>query len=169
MTDDRRPPGPWRLSLSQLRRDLAAGELRLILWAVVLAVAALTAVGFFADRMRAGLWRDAAQLLGGDVVVLGDHPLPPAFAAQARARGFTSGEAALFPRHDNLDYMRKMRNLALKRLGKRLEGYRNGAGATIISRRNPEDRRRIEYALGEAVSVEVEAPGDAPAATPPQR
>jgi putative ABC transport system permease protein len=93
----RRPYSAWRLAMRQLRLDLAAGELRLVVWAVVLAVAALTAVGFFADRMRAGLWRDAAQLLGGDAVILGDHPLPPLFAQAARERGLVAGEAALFP------------------------------------------------------------------------
>src|ERR1700712_3211428 len=77
----------WRLAGRQLWRDFAAGELKLLLWAVVLAVGALTAVGFFADRMRAGLVRDAAQLLGGDAVVLSDRPLPPDFARAAQERG----------------------------------------------------------------------------------
>ncbi|MGN6527602.1 MAG: ABC transporter permease [Burkholderiaceae bacterium] len=85
-----------RLALRQVWRDFAAGELRLLLWAVVLAVGALTAVGFFADRMRAGLVRDAAALLGGDAVVLSDHPLPPAFAQAARARGLVVSETLAF-------------------------------------------------------------------------
>jgi len=87
----------WRLAGRQVWRDLVAGELRLLLWAVVLAVGALTAVGFFADRMRSGLVRDAAQLLGGDAVVLGDKPLAPAFAQEALRRGFVVGQAATFP------------------------------------------------------------------------
>src|SRR5262249_248626 len=87
----------WLLAARQVWRDFVAGELRLLLWAVVLAVGALTAVGFFADRMRAGLVRDAAQLLGGDAVVLGDHPLPPEFAAAARARGLGLSGSANFP------------------------------------------------------------------------
>ena len=73
----------WRLAGRQVWRDFMAGELKLLLWAVVLAVGALTAVGFFADRMRSGLVRDAAQLLGGDTVVFGDKPLPPAFTQAA--------------------------------------------------------------------------------------
>ena len=55
--------------------------------AVMLAVAALTAVGFFADRINTGLTRDARQLLGGDAIVASDQPAPPAFAAQAAALG----------------------------------------------------------------------------------
>jgi putative ABC transport system permease protein len=87
----------WRLAGRQVWRDFIAGELKLLLWAVVLAVGALTAVGFFADRMRSGLVRDAAQLLGGDAVVLADKPLPPAFTQEASARGLTVGQAANFP------------------------------------------------------------------------
>jgi putative ABC transport system permease protein len=94
-----RPPqaSVWRLAGRQVWRDFAAGELKLLLWAVVLAVAALSAVGFFADRMRAGLVRDAAQLLGGDAVVLGDKPLQPAFAQEAIRRGLVVSQAANFP------------------------------------------------------------------------
>ncbi len=87
----------WTLAGRQVGRDFAAGELKLLLWAVVLAVAALSAVGFFADRMRAGLVRDAAQLLGGDAIVLADRPLPPEFLQAAHERGFVTGLSANFP------------------------------------------------------------------------
>jgi putative ABC transport system permease protein len=87
----------WRLAGRQVWRDFVAGELKLLLWAVVLAVGALSAVGLFADRMRAGLVRDAAQLLGGDAVVLADKPLAPAFRQAAIERGLVVGQAANFP------------------------------------------------------------------------
>ncbi len=87
----------WRLAAQQAWRDFRAGELRLVLVAVLLAVAALTAVGFFADRLQAGLTRDAAQLLGGDAVISSDHPLPPAFEARARADGLATARSAAFP------------------------------------------------------------------------
>jgi len=87
----------WRLAGRQVWRDFIAGELKLLLWAVVLAVGALSAVGLFADRMRSGLVRDAAQLLGGDAVVLADKPMPPAFTQAAVARGLVVGQAVNFP------------------------------------------------------------------------
>jgi len=87
----------WRLAGRQVWRDFIAGELKLLLWAVILAVGALSAVGLFADRMRAGLVRDAAQLLGGDAVVLGDKPLAPAFTQEALRRGLVVGQAVSFP------------------------------------------------------------------------
>ena len=64
----------WALGWRTLWRDLRSGELRLLMVAVTLAVAALTAVGFFSDRLQAGLQRDARQLLGGDAVVVSDNP-----------------------------------------------------------------------------------------------
>ncbi len=78
-------------------RDLRAGELRLLMLALVVAVAAMTSVGFFIDRMRAGLERDAAQLLGADLVIVSDKPIAPALVEQARAKGLSTAETVLFP------------------------------------------------------------------------
>ena len=83
----------WR----SLTRDLRAGELRLLMVAVTLAVAALTAVGFFADRLKGGLQRDARQLLGGDAVVVSDNPIPPEFFHQVKAFGLTQVQTLSFP------------------------------------------------------------------------
>ncbi len=82
----------WRT----LWRDVRAGELRLLLVAVLLAVAALSSVAFFADRLGGALQRDAAQLLGGDVVVSGDQPLPAVFANKARALGLQAARTQTF-------------------------------------------------------------------------
>ncbi|MBP6901243.1 MAG: ABC transporter permease [Burkholderiaceae bacterium] len=87
----------WALAWRQGWRDARAGELRLLLVAVMLAVAAISAVGFFASRLDAALARDALQLLGGDAVVASDQPLPPAFADQARALGLRQSVNASFP------------------------------------------------------------------------
>lgn len=83
----------WR----QTWRDFRAGELRLLALAVVLAVAALSAVSFFADRLQAGLSRDAGQLLGGDLAVSGDQPLPAAWAQAATEQGLRIARAVSFP------------------------------------------------------------------------
>jgi putative ABC transport system permease protein len=86
-----------RLAWRTLLRDLRAGELRLLMVAVTLAVAALTAVGFFADRLQGGLQRDALQLLGGDFVVASDHPTPDAIVERARTLGLQTVRSASFP------------------------------------------------------------------------
>ncbi len=86
-----------RLGWRTLLRDLRAGELRLLMVAVTLAVAALTSVGFFADRLQGGLQRDALQLLGGDVVVASDNPTPQAFVDKAQALGLQAVGTMGFP------------------------------------------------------------------------
>ncbi|NPC57066.1 ABC transporter permease [Caenimonas soli] len=88
---------PWQLGWRTLWRDLRAGELRLLIVAVTLAVAALTAVGFFADRLKGGLARDARQLLGGDAVVSSDNPTPQAFIDKARSLGLQAVTTLGFP------------------------------------------------------------------------
>jgi putative ABC transport system permease protein len=87
----------WHLAWRQLARDFRAGELRLLVVAVTLAVAALTAVGFFADRLNNGLARDARQLLGGDAIIASDQPAPPALATKAREMGLVVATSATFP------------------------------------------------------------------------
>ncbi len=86
-----------RLGWRTLWRDVRAGELRLLLVAVTLAVAALTSVGFFADRLQGGLARDALQLLGGDVVLVSDAPTPAALVQQAQALGLQTATSMGFP------------------------------------------------------------------------
>src|SRR5437868_9001656 len=87
----------WHLAWRQLTRDFRAGELRLLMFAVTLAVAALCAVGFFADRLNLGLTRDARQLLGGDAIIASDQPTPPSLVAQARAMQLAVANSAIFP------------------------------------------------------------------------
>ena len=91
------PPSVLRLAWRQLLRDFRAGELRLMLVAVALAVAAICAVGFFADRLQAGLARDALTLLGGDAVVASDQPLPASFETAAREMGLKTARNVRFP------------------------------------------------------------------------
>lgn len=83
----------WRL----LGRELRSGELRLLFAALCVAVAAVTAVGFFADRIRMALEREAQQLMGGDLVVIADHPLPDTYRLEAAGRQLQTAETLIFP------------------------------------------------------------------------
>lgn len=84
------------LSLRMLRRDLKAGELGLLLVALIIAVTSLTSVGFFTDRVARALKLEANQLLGGDIVLVADHALKPEWRAEATRRGLRSVESASF-------------------------------------------------------------------------
>ena len=90
-------PGPLMLALRATWRDFRAGELRLLLVAVTLAVAALTSVGFFADRLQGGLARDARQLIGGDAVLASDNAAPASFQAKADSLGLRHTQTLSFP------------------------------------------------------------------------
>ncbi|HEX8883760.1 MAG TPA: ABC transporter permease, partial [Noviherbaspirillum sp.] len=84
-------------SLRMTRRDWRAGELRFLLIALVVAVAALSSVGFFVDRMRSALARDANQLLGADLLIRSDQPVEPAWLAEAGKRGLRIAQTTVFP------------------------------------------------------------------------
>ncbi|GAB4058637.1 ABC transporter permease [Uliginosibacterium sediminicola] len=86
----------FRLALKMLFRDLRAGELSLLGVALLLAVTSLSSVGFFADRVQQSLRRDATQLMGGDLLVSADAPLPPAWRAEAQRRGLQAANTVNF-------------------------------------------------------------------------
>ncbi|MGE0372441.1 MAG: ABC transporter permease [Gammaproteobacteria bacterium] len=73
------------LALRMLLRDWRAGELRVLAAALVVAVAAVTAVGFFSDRIRLALELQATELLGADLVISSDHPLDAALPGRGGA------------------------------------------------------------------------------------
>ncbi len=83
----------WR----QLRRDFAAGELRILLGALVLAVLAVTSIGFVTDRAERALALEANRLLGGDAVVLGDTPITGVVREAAGAPGLRNTETQELP------------------------------------------------------------------------
>jgi len=70
--------------------------LRVLAAALVVAVASVTSVAFFADRVSRALVRDAHQLLGADLVLVSDHPWQPGAAEEIRRRGLERAEAVTF-------------------------------------------------------------------------
>jgi len=85
-----------RLALRLVARDWRAGELRVLMAAIFLAVASVGTVGFFADRVKAGLTQQANLLLGADLMISGDRPLPVKFTDEARRRGLATSPAIRF-------------------------------------------------------------------------
>jgi putative ABC transport system permease protein len=85
-----------RLAWRMLLRDWRAGELTVLGLALVLAVMALTSVGFLADRIGQALSLEAHQLLGGDLLLSADHPWSESLRAEARGRKLQIAESAVF-------------------------------------------------------------------------
>ncbi len=87
----------WNLAWRSFWRDARSAEMRLLLVAIALGVTALCSVAFLADRLQAGLQRDAAQLLGGDAVVVTDQPPSREWVEQAQSSGLQGVTTLSFP------------------------------------------------------------------------
>ena len=87
----------FTLSLRMLSRDWRSGELRVLAAALVVAVASVTTVGFFADRVQRALSDEANLLLGADLVLASDHPIQKDLEEQAKQRGLRVTRTLKFP------------------------------------------------------------------------
>ena len=82
----------WR----SLQRNWRAGELRVLIFGLVVAVASVTSVSFFTDRVRGAMEHQASELLAADRVIESRKPLPPAWEAQARGYGLDTANTLSF-------------------------------------------------------------------------
>ena len=83
----------WRL----LMRDWRAGELRLLFSALVIAVAATSAIGFFTDRLQRGMVNQSAELFGADLLLQSPRPIDEQWLAQAQDMALRQTTALEFP------------------------------------------------------------------------
>ncbi|KAF0865482.1 ABC transporter permease [Pseudomonas sp. LD120] len=67
----------FSLALRQLLRDARAGELRVLFFALVVAVAASTAIGYFGARLNGAMLLRATEFLGADLLLEGSSPASP--------------------------------------------------------------------------------------------
>lgn len=86
-----------RLALRLLLREWRAGELRVLILAVMIAVAGLASVNAFTARMHLALSQESNRLLGADLVLTSDHALAPGLIKATRARGLSTAQTAQFP------------------------------------------------------------------------
>jgi len=91
-----KPAARWQLALRLLGRDWRAGELRILTAAMVIAVAASTAIGFFTDRLGRGMVNQSADFLGADLALLSPRPVDAAWLEQARVQGLRVSESLEF-------------------------------------------------------------------------
>jgi len=85
-----------RLAWRFLKRDLAAGEVRVLLAALALAVMAVTAVSFVTERAQRALQLESNRLLGGDVLLRADAPIGAAPRELAQRLGLRMAETWTF-------------------------------------------------------------------------
>ncbi len=88
---------PLVFAARSLRREFRHGELATLAAALVLAVAALTAVGTLASRVENAILASATELLGGDLGVTARRtPLPESFTSKASELGLSSSRSVEF-------------------------------------------------------------------------
>ena len=86
-----------RFGLSQVGRELKSGEVRVLAAALALAVAAMTAVGFFTDRVIQGVQARSAEVLAADLVLRSNRAIPDERAALAETLGLRTARTTSFP------------------------------------------------------------------------
>ena len=64
----------FALAVRQLLRDARAGELRVLFFGLLIAVAASTAIGYFGARLNGAMLLRATEFLGADLVLQGSSP-----------------------------------------------------------------------------------------------
>ncbi len=121
----------WR----QLRRDLAAGDIRILFASLVLAVVAVTSVGFVTDRAERALAIEANRLLGGDVVVRGDAPPADALRTLTKAPGLRATET-----QELQSMIRAGESLSLGDLRALGEGFPLRGAFRIVEAKNGKER-----------------------------
>ena len=84
-------------ALRGLGRELRSGEVLVLLFAVSLAVAALTAVGFLTDRIGKAVARQANEVLAADLRLRSPDPLPDTWREAAQRYNLQTAETQSFP------------------------------------------------------------------------
>jgi putative ABC transport system permease protein len=86
----------WRLAMRLLVRNWHSGEQRILVAALVIAVAASTAIGFFTDRLGRGMSNQSADFLGADLVLESPRPVVAEWLREARTKGLQAIETLEF-------------------------------------------------------------------------
>jgi putative ABC transport system permease protein len=84
-------------ALRSFGRELRSGEVIVLLAAVSLAVAALTAVGFLTDRIGKAVARQANEVLAADLRLRSPDPVPAEWREAATRFGLRTAETQTFP------------------------------------------------------------------------
>jgi putative ABC transport system permease protein len=85
------------LLFSVSRRDIRTSELRLLVIALVLAVASVTAVDFLSARLKLAMEREAGQLQGADLVLRSDREIREEVEREAARQGLAQARTVSFP------------------------------------------------------------------------
>jgi len=86
-----------RFALLALSRDWRSGELMVLLAALLVAVTALTGVGFFTDRVGRAVEQQAAEVIAADLRLQASQAPSDEYIARARSKGLATARTLTFP------------------------------------------------------------------------
>jgi len=86
----------WGLATRMLVRDWRSGETVILVVALVVSVAAMSAVGLFTNRVRQAVTQQAGEVLAADLRLESDNPLTPEYLRLAAERGLQTAEVVHF-------------------------------------------------------------------------
>ena len=84
------------LALRQLLRDIRASEVRVLFFALLVAVAASTAIGYFGARLNGAMQLRASEFLGADLVLQGSAPAREEQLSAGQALGLRHAQVVEF-------------------------------------------------------------------------
>lgn len=87
---------PWNLAGRLLARDWRSGEVLVLLAALVIAVAAMSAVTFFTSRVSQAVTQEAGEALAADIRIESINPLPEEFDRLAARHGIATADVVQF-------------------------------------------------------------------------
>ena len=90
-------PPAWRIAVRLLHQDWRSGELYMLAAALVLTVSAITAVGFFTNRIESAMARQGGELIAADLAIEGSSPPPDSYLGQAAELGLAGARTLEFP------------------------------------------------------------------------
>jgi len=85
-----------KLSGRLLKRDWFSGELRILVFALVIAITATTGISFLTERLSRALLNQSAELIGGDLVLQSSRPLKAGWLEQGKVFGADTAAIAEF-------------------------------------------------------------------------
>ncbi|MDZ4154054.1 MAG: ABC transporter permease, partial [Methylicorpusculum sp.] len=87
----------FNLAIRLLWRDGRAGELTILVLALIIAVTSSTAITLFADRLQRTMTNQAAEFLAADLVVESSSAIPEAWQAKASELQLAQAQTVEFP------------------------------------------------------------------------
>ncbi len=84
------------LAIQLLRRNWRSGELKLLGFSLILAVAVLSGIAIFTDRLESTLINESNSVLGADYIVRGSQPHNTDWSQSAESAGIRQSQSVLF-------------------------------------------------------------------------